>query len=176
MLSIQVFKFFVSLITILSCHVGPQASRQPSWLLWQDVCWVPERIFSQWWVLTREDTYKIFLYNSIFVIFFQERFGSASTSFTAWPAKDPTRWKSPWSIMMEPALWRSTTSSRLYQIKLINICHFENLIVSWIRLYFDLHTGRCRGGLCSHSCWVQRCPLNPRGLMAHSNAQKFSTK
>ena len=25
-------------------------------------------------------------------------------------------------------MWLSTTSSRLYQIKFINICHFENLI------------------------------------------------
>ena len=27
-------------------------------------------------------------------------------------------------------MWRSMTSSRLYQIKLIIICHFENLIVN----------------------------------------------
>ena len=27
-------------------------------------------------------------------------------------------------------MWLSTTSSRLYQIKFINICHFENLSVN----------------------------------------------
>ena len=121
MIWIQVFNFFVSLITILSCHGCPQASWQPIRLLWQDVCRVQEGIFSQWWVLTRkEGTYKIF---------FQERVGSASTNSTAWLANDLTRWRSQWLTTMEPAMWLCMTSSRLYQIKFINICNFENLIV-----------------------------------------------
>ena len=48
----------------------------------------------------------------------------------------------------------------------VDICHFEkpDCKQSWKRLYFDQRTGRCRGRLCSHSCWVQRRPLNPRRL------------
>ena len=119
--SIKSLKFaFVIDNLFFSCFVSPQASWQPTWLLWQDVWGVREGIFGQWWAVTREDNYKIFS---------QQRFGSVLTSFTAWPAKDLTRWRSRWPTTMAGAMWRYMTSSRLYQIKFINICHFENLIV-----------------------------------------------
>ena len=79
---------------------------------------------------------------------------------------------------MEPAMWLSTTSSRLYQIKLINICHFENLIVNRAEKYCILVTTQVGAGD-DYVLTVAgfNAALSTLGdSMRFHNGMKFSTK
>ena len=146
-----------------SCHVGPQAGRQPFRFLRQILFWVSRGIFSQRWILIQRDIAVHWLN------IFQERLGSAWTSFTSWQANDLFRCTSTWLTMMGRAMWLSMIVLRWFKSK--SYLHYifcyssffihTNAMYGLFNLQFYLQTGWWGRRICSNSGRVQRRPFNP---------------